>query len=330
MWDRMVAEASASSTTSWSRTSCSRPPPPSRRGGRSSLVRRRGGARGAHRAGPGPSDHGGVAGAREAPVVEDVRASSSRTCDPTRRRKSWFWQVQDFAAVVERWGATSRPIGCTSSRCRRPGPRPALWDRFAGLLGLDPSAFDIDASRSNSSFGVGRRSCCAGVNVELGDRLPLPGPYPAVVKNVLAHRVLAGRPGRPLLCSPGRLQFALEESSRSSSGWRSSASTSSETSTTCSPTRRQHAPAPRRRPNEPPDEGVILQESVEAVTGLLSGAGGSARAASPRGGARRAARRARALRRSQLRPQAPAPGRRRAPRPPTLTRPDRNRLPTGR
>lgn len=128
-------------------------------------------------------------------------------------RNSWFWQVQDFAAVLERWGAGLPPERLHVVTVPQPGADPTvLWSRFATLLGLDPDAFDTRLERSNTSLGLEQAELLRRVNLALGDRLPLPGPYPAVVKNVLAHRVLEPRPGTRLALSRDDAAYAAAES----------------------------------------------------------------------------------------------------------------------
>lgn len=128
-------------------------------------------------------------------------------------RRTWFWKVQDFAGVVDRWGAglpgdrihvvTVPPKGTDPS---------VLWNRFAGVLGLDPGAFDLDIGRANASLGMEAAELLRRVNVELGDRLPLPGPYPTIVKNILAHRVLEPHPGTKLRLDADDARFARQQS----------------------------------------------------------------------------------------------------------------------
>jgi hypothetical protein len=138
-----------------------------------------------------------------ADFVRDVRDDTART--------SWFWQVQDYAALLERWGAGLPPERLHVVTVPAAGSDPTtLWDRFAGLLGVDPGAFDTELERSNSSLGVEQAELLRRVNVELGDRLPLPGPYPLVVKNVLAHRILEGRDGTRLALGEKDREFAAE------------------------------------------------------------------------------------------------------------------------
>jgi hypothetical protein len=136
-----------------------------------------------------------------------------RTLREDSGRKSWFWQVQDFADVLERWGAalppervhvvTVPPAG---------GATTLLWERFAGLLGLEPQRFDLEKGRSNSSLSLSAAEVLRRVNAELGDRLPLPGPYPRVVKNVLAHQIMAQHAGAPVRLGADDATYARTES----------------------------------------------------------------------------------------------------------------------
>ena len=129
------------------------------------------------------------------------------------RKPSWFWQVQDFANVAQRWGAALPPERVHVVTVPPVGADPdALWTRFATLLGLDPDAFDIQRGRSNSSLRLEQAELLRRVNAELGDRLPLPGPYARVGKNILAHRILAGRAGTPLSLSSADRVFAARRS----------------------------------------------------------------------------------------------------------------------
>lgn len=137
--------------------------------------------------------------------VDDLRNDTSGT--------SWFWRVQDFVDVVDRWGSSLPPDRVHVVTVPPAGADPgALWDRFASLLGLDPGAFDTEVSRSNTSLGVEQAELLRRVNKELGDRVPLPGPYPAVVKNLLAHQILAGRPGTRLALDEATTGFAVQRS----------------------------------------------------------------------------------------------------------------------
>jgi hypothetical protein len=127
--------------------------------------------------------------------------------------KSWFWRVQDFADLAQRWGGGLPPSRIHVVTVPPPGsPGNLLWERFAGLLDLDPASFETTRARSNESLGLEQTELLRRVNEALGDRLPIPGPYPAVVKEILAHKVLAGRPGTSLTLADADVEFAAERS----------------------------------------------------------------------------------------------------------------------
>jgi hypothetical protein len=125
----------------------------------------------------------------------------------------WFWLVQDFADVCRRWGdalpadhvhlVTVPPRGAAQD---------LLWKRFAILVGLEPDAFDLTASRSNASLKGEQAELLRLINTELGERLSAPGEYPVAVKEVLAQGVLQGRPGTAILLDRDSLDFATDRS----------------------------------------------------------------------------------------------------------------------
>jgi hypothetical protein len=187
-----------------------------------------------------------------------------------KRGKTWFWRVQDFASVLERWGAalppshvhvvTVPPAGSDSS---------LLWTRFAGLLGLDPAAFDTSSSRANTSLGVEQAELLRRVNAALGDRLPLPGPYPGVVKNLLAHTILAGHPGTPLALDQDAIRFAVERSAGiaqrlAASGFDVVGDLADLVPDEAAATARAAAPG-----SDTPSDEVLLAESVAVIADLL-------------------------------------------------------------
>ncbi len=131
-------------------------------------------------------------------------------------RRGWFWLVQDYADLAQRWGSRipqERVHVITVPPKGSPGA--LLWDRFAGLLGLDPAAFELSASRTNPSLGREQAEVLRRVNIALGDLLPHPGPYSNVVKDILAHGILGGQTGgTPLKLTPEDAAFARAESER--------------------------------------------------------------------------------------------------------------------
>jgi hypothetical protein len=129
--------------------------------------------------------------------------------------KNWYWLVQDFADVAGRWGSSLPPDQVHIVTVPPAGSNPAeLWSRFAGLLDLDPVSFSLEGGRDNTSLGLEQTELLRRINVSLKDRLPIPGPYPGTVKEVLAHRILAHHPGTKLAMDQAAFSFAADQSLR--------------------------------------------------------------------------------------------------------------------
>jgi hypothetical protein len=185
--------------------------------------------------------------------------------------RSWFWRVQDFAEILDRWGSTLPRERVHVVTVPPSGASPVLlWERFAAMLGLDPETFDTSRGRSNTSLGVEQTELLRRLNAVLGERLPLPGPYPAVVKNVLAHRVLAARPGTPLALSPEDTEYAVAASrgvaERLASLGVDVIGDLAELVPDVDEARRRASGSAYR----PPDDAVLLEESIEALAGVLT------------------------------------------------------------
>lgn len=124
---------------------------------------------------------------------------------------AWFWTVQDYADVCRRW-SSAVPVENIHLVTVPPqgAPLEALWNRFALVLELDPAAFDLDRSRTNSSLGAEQVELLRRINRALGERLTRPGAYPGIVKDFFAQQVLAGRRGAPVALSEEDHAFARE------------------------------------------------------------------------------------------------------------------------
>lgn len=183
-------------------------------------------------------------------------------------RSSWFWRVQDFAGVAERWGADLRPEQVHVVTVPPAGSPPGLlWERFATLLGLEPATFDTTTSRANSSLGVEQAELLRRVNLQLGARLPLPGPYPTVVKNVLAHRILEPRQGTRLILNARDSVYAVAESRAIAD--RLAAARVDVVGDLAELVPDEAALAPSEGGYPVPDAETLLEESVAALADLL-------------------------------------------------------------
>jgi hypothetical protein len=188
-----------------------------------------------------------------------------------RGHRSWFWRVQDFADVLDRWGSTLPRERVHVVTVPPSGASPVLlWERFATLLGLDPTAFDTRQGRSNTSLGVEQAELLRRLNAVLGERLPLPGPYPAVVKNLLAHRVLAARPGTPLALSPEDTDYAVSASREVAQRLEALGVDVVGDLAELVPDADEARDRASATAYEPPADAALLEESVEALAGVLT------------------------------------------------------------
>ncbi len=117
----------------------------------------------------------------------------TEAADPDRRQW-WFWRVHDTMAILELW---SRQLPPERVHVIMTPPREAssglLWQRFAGLLGVDPAAADLSRARPNSSLGLPEIEFLRRLNEQLPAEVP-DWFYMWNVKEAVAHRALAARP----------------------------------------------------------------------------------------------------------------------------------------
>jgi hypothetical protein len=124
--------------------------------------------------------------------------------DPDRRRY-WFWRVHDTLEILRTWSALVPPERVHVIIVPPRGSAPdRLWDRFAGVVGVDPRAADTGRARSNASLGLAEVEVLRRLNTALSDDVP-GWFYMRNVKDALAHGALAARPS-----SLGRLELPPE------------------------------------------------------------------------------------------------------------------------
>jgi hypothetical protein len=106
---------------------------------------------------------------------------------------SWFWRHQQFAAMARRWSEGVGKDHFTVITVPPKGaPRGLLWERFAGVCGLDGAAYDLTVM-SNPSIGAASAMVLRDLNVALAELSLDKGAYHRFVKHALAKRSLVDR-----------------------------------------------------------------------------------------------------------------------------------------
>lgn len=139
-------------------------------------------------------------------LPEFVASVRTRGVDST-----WFWRVQDVGRLVATWRAHVSGDRVHLVTVPPPGAAPAvLWERFAGVMALEPDPFSLDVPRSNSSVGLEQAELVRRLNLELGERLTRRGAFSVLVKDGIVNDVLAARPGTKLGLTREDWDFAVE------------------------------------------------------------------------------------------------------------------------
>ncbi|MDQ2874561.1 MAG: hypothetical protein M3Y33_07055 [Actinomycetota bacterium] len=128
------------------------------------------------------------------------------------RRQYWFWRVHDTMAILAAWSRLVPPENVHVITVPPQGSGNALlWERFAGLLGIDPASADTSRARPNASLGVAEIEFLRRLNIALSPDIP-DWFYMWNVKETLAHQTLAARPRTGRLVLPGdRAAWAADQ-----------------------------------------------------------------------------------------------------------------------
>jgi len=128
--------------------------------------------------------------------LDDLRSEDRRS-----EMAQWFWGVQEVPDVLDRWASTIDRQRVHLVTVPPPGASPTLlWERFAGVFGIDPTEF-TPSDRANTSLGVPESAMVRRLNVELNGVLPNEH-YRSLVREMLVHRNLSQRPDSPRLALP--------------------------------------------------------------------------------------------------------------------------------
>ena len=127
-----------------------------------------------------------------------------RVRDPQRQSEiaQWFWGVQEIPDVLDRWGSTLPKARVHLVTVPPHGsPRGLLWERFAKVLGIDPTAYVPTDSRANASLGVAETALVRRLNERLNLTLPNHH-YRASVRELMVHQNLSTARESPRLTVP--------------------------------------------------------------------------------------------------------------------------------
>ena len=132
---------------------------------------------------------------------------SYQTEDP----KMWFWRVQHLPRILATWGAGLPPERVHLVTVPPSGGAPdLLWQRFAGVIGLDPRAAYAESETTNASLGGAEVTLLRRLNTELAHRGVPRETYVEWVRETIVKDVLAQQPDRRPTTVPPRRRETVD------------------------------------------------------------------------------------------------------------------------
>ena len=127
--------------------------------------------------------------------------------DPQSYSSRWFWAVHDWPDVLRRWSADLPEENVHLVTVPPPGaPRALLIDRLLSLWGIEQEWLTAESHRANVSLGAVETTVIRKIN-KRNPPATYEGPYYREwVRELLAHRTLAGRDGAYRLILPPQYQ----------------------------------------------------------------------------------------------------------------------------
>lgn len=128
----------------------------------------------------------------------------------------WNWRTLDLRLVLRRWAPRVPAERVHVLPLDTSAPREEIWHRFASLIGLDPTAYDVSGSFPNASMGVVEAETLRRVNQRLVAGARLEGAFDRGVylRTHLADERLVPRRGEPFWPSPERIEECRERGRR--------------------------------------------------------------------------------------------------------------------
>ncbi|GAA2070946.1 sulfotransferase family protein [Williamsia deligens] len=114
-----------------------------------------------------------------------------------REEQDPFWEFQDHVAILRTWGRDLPPAHVHVVTVPPPGaPGGALWERFCGLLGVDPALLDREVPPSNTALSPTQTEMLRRLNEHLQPQDVGWDRYERAVKRHLIGDVLFGSTDR--------------------------------------------------------------------------------------------------------------------------------------
>lgn len=129
-------------------------------------------------------------------------------------RDVWDWRSLDLGLVLQRWATAVPPERLHLITPTPAGSgREALWERFCGVLGIDPATCDTSRGFANSSMGVAEAETLRRVNERLTgfNTARARGVW---LRSYLADERLVPRAGDPFWPAPDQVEDARRRGAR--------------------------------------------------------------------------------------------------------------------
>jgi hypothetical protein len=109
--------------------------------------------------------------------------------------KATYWADQCPLQALDRWGSFVASGRFHLMTVPASGEEPAvLWQRFAGIIGVDPSFLTVPDRVENPSIGLLETEVLRRLNERLGTRFPMRKKYISVVRNTMIQPGLTTAP----------------------------------------------------------------------------------------------------------------------------------------
>jgi hypothetical protein len=111
--------------------------------------------------------------------------------DTAGKTPMWSWQTQDLLAILARWQHHLPPSRVHVVTVPRGGRPDALWERFASVVGVDPSVASPEVSGANTSLGLVEAELLRRVDERAHGVLSGPREHARWTRDLLANTVLS-------------------------------------------------------------------------------------------------------------------------------------------